>query len=228
VINSLPRSLLVKFRNEFPTEISWCETTRMLEYLDAYGLNSLGDGYIMIIVLDDDIDIELVQREVLVDGEPLEQLKGQRAVSLIKRSDHHAYVLMSDGRQYVLLIHYSKVEINEIIHRADVIEDTLKLAREALGHVYRWRRSVEPTPPIPVLNNDLGVAVDQDRICYLADYQGSGICVCGMLVNGAVEAVVPSTIQSRIAEFDLPLLSLDVRHTIAGMSRNERMQYMQP
>jgi hypothetical protein len=77
------------------------------------------------------------------------------------------------------------------------------------------------------MNLELGLAVDQNGICYLNDYEDSGICVCGMLVGGAVQAEVPPYIAKFIEQFGLPVIPLTARVEVAAMSSSERRQYME-
>jgi hypothetical protein len=81
------------------------------------------------------------------------------------------------------------------------------------------------TQPVPVMNDELGLAVDQNGICYLNDYEGSGVCVCGSLVGGVVVDVT-AQIEQFADGFGLPTISAEAREKVRKMSPSERLQFM--
>jgi hypothetical protein len=82
------------------------------------------------------------------------------------------------------------------------------------------------TAPAPAMNPELGLAVDQNGICYLNDYEGSGVCVCGLLVSGAVVDTTPE-IEKFVEPFGLPVIPPEAREKIRKMTPEERKQYME-
>ena len=79
--------------------------------------------------------------------------------------------------------------------------------------------------PAPQMNTELGLAVDQNGICYLNDYEGSGICVCGLFVGGEVTDVTPE-IEAFVEPFGLPVIPKEARERVQKMTPEERMQFM--
>ena len=85
--------------------------------------------------------------------------------------------------------------------------------------------AVSMTQPAPQMNNELGLAVDQNGIAYLNDYKGMGICVCGLVVNGVVVDTTPDT-EKFVGEFGLEVIPPEAREEIRKMTPEQRLVYM--
>jgi hypothetical protein len=96
------------------------------------------------------------------------------------------------------------------------------------GALLAQQREVELLTDLePEMRHELGLCVDRNGICYLNDYEGSGICVCGTLVGGVVQAEVPNYISTFIERYDLIILPRIIRERIALLSPAERLQYIE-
>lgn len=88
-------------------------------------------------------------------------------------------------------------------------------------------KSTEMEAPSILMNEELGLAVDQNGLCYVNDYEGKGISVVGRL-TGNVVVDITSEDETFCKKTDLPLVPLEGRLKIIAMTPKERdAQFMQ-
>jgi hypothetical protein len=203
----------------------------MLEFLSVHALSKIfqrlapsvyGFGFLHIVV-----DLA---GNVLVDGDAVLA----DALAVVWNSNCSSYVLLRDGRQILLLTEEDQdLELIAILPRPEVLERVRALSREML-HDWTLVSPAQAKPgvpsliaPVPYHRPELGVAVDEHNICYLANYDGSGTCICGTLIDGAVNANLSPEATLLAESFNVVLLPLVARQLIAQLSPAERNQYMQ-
>jgi len=88
-------------------------------------------------------------------------------------------------------------------------------------------KGAELEAPSILMNDELGLAVDQNGLCYVNDYEGKGVSVVGRL-TGNVVVDVTSADEAFCKTKDLPLVPLEGRLKIIALTPKEReAQFMQ-
>lgn len=85
--------------------------------------------------------------------------------------------------------------------------------------------TTDMTQPVPQIREEFGLAVDQNGICYLNEYEGLDICICGLIVAGEMVDIKPE-IEEFAKEFALPIVPAEGREKIRAMTAQERKRFM--
>jgi hypothetical protein len=111
----------------------------MLEYLSAYGLQLLFPEVddVNYAYIGDDLLLELEPGgQVCCQEEPVPELFGQRATAVVKSVGQGAYVLMADGRQYLLLGSDGEpLEVIAILPQEQVMKAAIEAAIKQLKYI---------------------------------------------------------------------------------------------